>query len=166
MTIPLSLGIVKCFSKVCDDKTSNLFSGFQIQIVEINSRSLNAIELPFKLASMICIIFLVFGALVCAISVFSSIFRSFSCQYLDYDWQLSLLASSIILNAIAISSYCFITVSFLNGGRFLDGVWLVLLSTIIAIFCALLSLTLDEFFGDNNEETVRFKHNSVGYSAI
>jgi len=104
---------------------------------------LNPHLIPFRRAAFTVLPFLISSIILCAYSISLSTYHLVTYEELFYIGQNLVLISSISFNVLALLIYVSMTIYFLEGGYYTDGVWINLFSIMFGLLCALISLSID-----------------------
>jgi hypothetical protein len=110
-----------------------------IDIKKLIRQSILKMEEPYKRASIVTIAMLTFMGILCLSCILVSIYFAIRHRKGIYRHQLSALVVSLLLQALSVLSYIAMTISYINGGEYLIGVWLVIYTTITSIALAMMS---------------------------
>jgi hypothetical protein len=116
-------------------------SGVEEEIRE--SGIFEAAEKPFFAASgvVVSLLFLTMFLSLCSVGI--SLYHLFKDCAIRFNGQLLLLIAAMSCNSLAVAIYLLLTVSYLNGGYYVDGVWITALMSITGLLCILVSFAAD-----------------------
>lgn len=162
MSIPIEIGLVKCFSPICDQYKDLIYpngipfadfsftphilpsppdigKAIEDEIKKYIRSSINTIKKPFVQASVVTVPILSLSCCLCIFSLITTVFYVFTNGRIFFRHQQSLLCICVILNAFAVIWYAVETYSSLNGGEYESGLWIVLSTTAMSTFFAIVS---------------------------
>jgi hypothetical protein len=108
---------------------------------------------PFMYAAVMAVLFLALSTLFSISSVVSSAVCFLKYRRIFFDGQNLLLVFTISFNLLAVGSYIFTTVSYMDGGSYITGVWLNASTILTGLFCGLLSIFADSEIKRNAYDT-------------
>lgn len=157
---PVKLGLHYCYSDICLDYRTRYFSPavgqqssasstLRLQLPGLLPQRFEELEEPFFVAATISLVLLLLSALIGCLNislfVHCSLTETSSRTFLDvYDKCRFLLTSSTLLTSAAVAGYIFLTANLLNGGRYLDGLWTVLVASVIGLLSSVFFYSLEE----------------------
>lgn len=98
---------------------------------------------PFMYAAVMAVLFLALSTFFSISSVVISAVCFLKYRRIFFDGQNLLLVFAISSNLLAVGSYIFTTVSYMDGGSYITGVWLNASTILTGLFCGLLSIYAD-----------------------
>jgi hypothetical protein len=111
---------------------------------------LEAAEKPFYDASGYVVSLLVLNALLCGFSICISLYHFCQEGIIRFNGQLLLLIAAMCVNSLAVAVYIIMTIFYLNGGYYIDGVWITALMSITGLLCILVSFAADVEIKNNS----------------
>lgn len=114
-----------------------------VGILTIKREPSNLRLVPFQTAAFTALPFLIFSILLCAYSISLSIYLLMIYEDLFFIGQNLILIISISFSVLATLIYVFMTVFFLEGGYYIDGVWLNVFGVLLGLLCVLISLSIE-----------------------
>lgn len=157
---PVKLGLYYCYSEICLQYPSVYFTPFldprlasegmepsKLQLPGLYPQKFQQLEFPFFVTSVITGLILTLSTLTCVLNVAIFVFtllRSAQEHAESFDRCRVLLSLSTLLSSIAAVSYIAITTRLLDGGKYLEGLWVVLVSAVLGVICSYLFYSLDD----------------------
>ena len=121
MSLPVTFGLFEAFSNKNSDERSG----------------------PFLQAACLAILLLLLSTALCFVSILWSMLRCLKSNDIFFEGQNVILVACISFNLLAVGSYISMTVSHMNGGYYINGVWLNVTTVLTGILCSLLSMIAD-----------------------
>jgi hypothetical protein len=121
MSLPVTFGLFVAFSNQNSDERSG----------------------PFLQAANLAILFLLLSTVLSFISILVSLLRCLKLNDVFFEGQNLILVSCISFNLLAVGSYISITVSHMNGGYYINGIWLNITTVLTGLLCSLISMIAD-----------------------
>jgi hypothetical protein len=174
---PIKIGLFKCFDDVCRfydkyikkdtsiDNNDNLNyyqkvilneeNNINKKISNINVNDINEMLSIFSFASYIVIPIIIIIILICLYSIIRSIYNYIIFNDLGYEYQILVLVLTSILTASTAIIYMYLTNNHLDGGKYDEGIHLLIYSSLIGIILSLISI----LFG-------KLSNNTYNYTSI
>ena len=89
------------------------------------------------------VLLLISSSLLSLVSIVSSIFCAINFDRIFFNGQNLLVVVGLFFNLMAIGSYIIPTFSYLNGGSYINGIWLNSMIVLMGLSCVLVSLFAD-----------------------
>lgn len=121
MSLPVTFGLFEVFSDQNSDERSR----------------------PFLQAACLTILLLLLSTVLGFASILWSILRFLRSRNISFEGQNLILVSCISLNLLAVGAYISITVSHMNGGYYINGIWLNVTIVLTGLLCSLVSMIAD-----------------------
>jgi hypothetical protein len=128
-------------------------------ILSIEATAIESTSASFRRAGFAALPFLLSSTILCAYSVSISTYYLAKYEELFFIGQNLVLISSISFSVLALLIYVFMTIYFLKGGYYTDGVWINSFSIMFGLLCVLVSLSIDSKISHQNR-------NSKSYTSI
>lgn len=152
INVPFVLGLFSCFGSNCGkvpyfthiDKAeqNNLDILSELHLIDY-SAILQASVSPFRIASTVSIVMISISCIITSISLGICFHQLYNGMYVDYERHAILFIGGLLFYYIAAVAYVALTVSSLNGGQYLEGLWLCgntgMLGLVCSVICLLLS---------------------------
>lgn len=130
-----------CLNVIFDD------SDFQVSVPVnfgilglINSKQIDQRYSPFLDVAVTTILFLIFSIQLFMVSILISLFCAIKFDRIFFNGQNFLVVVGLSFNLMAIGSYIIPTFSHLDGGSYINGVWLNSMIVLAGLVCVLVSL--------------------------
>ena len=121
MSMPVTFGLFEAFSSQNSDERSG----------------------PFLKAACLAILLLMLSTVLSLFSVLWSILRCLKYNEVFFEGQNLILVSSISFNLLAVISYISITISYMNDGYYVNGIWLNVTTVLMGLLFTLVSMIAD-----------------------
>lgn len=131
----------------------------QDEINNIIRRTIRDFERPFKKASYVTLPLFAVMTVTAVICLLLNVYCLIKFQTIVYTHQLSLVLVVLLFQTLAVLSYIALSISHINGGEYLRGVWITTYSAIISIILTMLASTI-------SDKSISYNHQSVPYSSI
>lgn len=108
-----------------------------------NSKQIDQRYSRFLDVAFITILLLILSSLLSLVSILISIFCAIKFDDVFFNGQNLLIVVGLFFNLMAIGSYIIPTFSSLNGGSYINGIWLNSMIVLVGLSCVLVSLFAD-----------------------
>jgi hypothetical protein len=162
---------VECFSEICKQYESIHLANTEHEellwpkippikppdVKRLMKTAIQRIEKPYKIASTFTIPFLIASVSLCTMLIVVSFYMLFAYQTFVWTNQLPLLLLSMLFNTIGLFMYVSLTFRHINGGEYIQGIWLISYSTMGGLIFCLLSMIVK----DRVRTTTRFEYQPI-----